>query len=351
MKKLSFKLEPETGTLSEKDTKKYFSTIGFAIAAYMVAMYASTIIAALLFGRFAPSLLDNVIISSLISAVCQYGIAFPVCLLILFRLPKDTNPSEGIGFGKTVGGMCVALTLMSFGNSIGLFIIQLLEMATGKTLVNPVESATVGNSWIINLIFVAVLAPVMEELLFRKLFCDRLLPLGEGYAVVISAFIFGLAHGNFYQFFYAFLIGCFFSYLYVKTGRLRYSLGYHVIINLLGGVFAPWIIEKLSPIITEETVNRMLEIAESGNTEAFDAFISELTPYMPYFIAYTAYELIFTVGSIAGIVILMRMPKKMDLRRGLLPPPKEGRIANIFCNVGIAAAITVFVGIFLLGLL
>lgn len=351
MEKLRFKPDPATGKLSEKDTKRYFSTVGLAVFVYMLAIYLSSIAISVLFGKFFPSLLANAIVSYLISAVCQYGISLPLCLLILCRLPKDTNPSEPIGGGRLIGGLCVAFTFMSIGNSVGQLIIMLLETGLGRTLINPVASSTMGTHWVVNLVFVAILTPVMEELIFRKIICDRLLPLGEGYAVVISALIFGLAHGNFYQFFYAFLLGLLFAYIYVKTGRIRYSIGYHVLINGLGSVFVPWVLEKTEPILNEEMIQRMSEVLESQDPATMEALYSDLLPYMGPVLAFSAYEMIFFVASAAGIFVLMTKIRKIKFREGLLSPPKEGRIANIFCNVGVAAAITLFAGIFLLSLL
>ena len=43
--------------------------------------------------------------------------------------------------------------------------------------------------------------------MFRKLLIDRIVPFGQRVAVVVSGLAFGLFHGNFYQFFYAFSLG------------------------------------------------------------------------------------------------------------------------------------------------
>ena len=47
---------------------------------------------------------------------------------------------------------------------------------------------------------------------------------------------FALFHGNFYQFFYALLLGMVFAWLYSSTGRIRYNIMLHMLINLMGGV-------------------------------------------------------------------------------------------------------------------
>ena len=283
--------------------------------------------------------------------ICQYGIALPAALWILGRLPKDTNPSEKLGAKGFFGGLCVSFTLMSVGSSLSSVIVAALEGALGKTIIDPVSSNTANTHWAVNLVFYVLLAPIVEELVFRKLFCDRLLPLGEGYAILLSSVIFGLVHGNFYQFFYAFFVGLVFSTIYVKTGRIRYTVIYHMIVNFLGGVVVPWAYARLEPILTDEMITRIMSSMRSEDPAVMEALAAELTPYMLPMIVFSAYELIFSVLSIVGVVVLMRYIGKIKLREGLLPPAKEGRVANILCTVGVAAAITAFVLVFVMSLL
>lgn len=79
----------------------------------------------------------------------------------------------------------------------------------------------------------------LEELFFRKALISHMKPYGEKTAVILSALMFGLFHGNFSQVFYAFFLGLLFGYVFVKTEKLRYSLMLHMIINFLGSVLAP----------------------------------------------------------------------------------------------------------------
>jgi membrane protease YdiL (CAAX protease family) len=62
---------------------------------------------------------------------------------------------------------------------------------------------------------------------------------GERAAVITSALIFGLAHGNLSQLFYAFGLGLALGYVYIKTRRIVYTIILHMLVNLIGGVLAP----------------------------------------------------------------------------------------------------------------
>jgi len=347
-KKMKFTRELDTGMLSERDAKRYFSTVGFAAFALMLLFYLGNFALSYLVLRFLPNLAENAIVSNLLSILPLYGLAFPAFYLILSRLPRDRVQPDKMGAGNWFAGLCVAVTLMMAGNYIGQFIILSFEMALGRSLTNPVAAATSGQAWWINLLFMAIIAPILEELVFRKILCDRLMPLGEGYAVVLSAAIFGLVHGNLFQFFYAFLLGALFAVIYIKTGRIRYTILYHALINLLGGIFAPWLLDRLAPLFEEEALTALTDALNRMDTAALLELIGGYT--LPLALL-GVYELVMMGASVCGIVFLITGRKKLRLEPGLLPPPKEGRVANVFCNIGTAAALTVFALIFVLSLL
>ena len=342
-KKIRFSLDPATGTLSADDARRYFSRLGFATAALIVVNLGVQILLAVLLARLAPSLYYNPIAQNLLAFIPLYLAAFPLFMTILRPLPSVHPLKTPMGAKGWFGGLCATFAVMTVGNYLSQSIILWLNMLLGRSLENPVETATVGTAWWINLIFVAILAPILEEIFFRKLLCRHLLPLGEGYAIILSAAIFGLAHGNFFQFFYAFGLGCLFALVYVKTGKIIYSILYHVAINLLGGVFAPWVIERLD-------LDNLLPLLEQI-TASQTPDLSLLEPYLLPLVLLLVYDLVIYGFAIIGTVLLIRARKQHSLDAGLLPPPKKGRVGNILLTGGVACAITAFAGLFLLSLL
>lgn len=342
--KLHFRLDPATGRLSDEDTRRYLSRVGFALFAMTVAKEIVYFILALTLFRFLPaSWLVSPLFLHTLSVVVRYGIAFPIFYMILKPLPA-VDPLEGTFSAKSLfGGLCVTFTLMMAGNYVSQLLSMWLSMMMGNLLTNPLAEATVGAPWYVNLIFVGLLAPVVEELVFRRLLCRRLLPLGEGYAIILSAAAFGLCHANFYQLFYAFATGALFALIYVKTGKLRYSIFYHIVINVQGAVLVPWLIEKLR---YEELMIVMEEMVASGSTD-----MSALAPFATPLILMGIYDVLVYALAIVGFVLLVRGRRRIILAEGLLPPPKQGRVANVFLNTGTAAALGVFALMFLLSVL
>jgi len=82
-------------------------------------------------------------------------------------------------------------------------------------------------SWLMT----AVAAPVFEELIFRKTLIDKLRVLGEREALLISSLLFGLVHQNSAQFFYAYGAGLMLGMLYLRTGRVGYTMLLHAMVN------------------------------------------------------------------------------------------------------------------------
>lgn len=345
--KCKFIPDKKTGRLSEDDSKRYFSTLGFAVSAYLLVTTGLSLLVSLAITAWSPELLENSIVSNLIGTICQYGVGLPVIAFALKGLPKDTNPSEKLSVGEFFGYFTVCLTFMSVGSNLSMTVMSIVEGLLGRATENPVASSTTGVHPLVNLVFFAIIAPIMEELIYRKTICDRLLPLGEGYTVILSAVIFALVHGNFYQFFYAFLVGMIFSYVYLKTGNIIYTTVFHMIINLMGGVITPWVTDQLAPLMTEENITLYTELIEKGEMEKLGEIF---TPYFAPSLFIIAYTLIYNICAIIGFVVLMKNLNKVRFREGLLPPAKEGKVANIFFNGGVFTAIAFCAVMFVISL-
>ena len=347
-KSKKFTVDPMTGCLPEGDAKRYFTVVGFSVFALMLVYYLSSIALSYLLWGFAPSLAENKIVSHLFSLLPLYGLGVPVFAVILRRLPRVTPIDDTVGGKRFFGGLGAVIVAMMAGNYISGILITFFEMAMGREQTNPVAEVTSGAAWWINLIFVALVPCILEELVFRKLLCDRLLPLGEGYAVVISAAVFGLVHGNFFQFFYAFAVGLIFATVYVKTGKLWITMVYHGLINFMGGVIAPILLGRLAPLMTEETLLRMEKLIEAGNA---DGLMELFGPFLPALAGLLVYELVMLAAMIGGTAYLIIVGKKIRFTQGLLPVPRSCRVSAVLLNGGTAAALAVFAGIFLLSLL
>ena len=80
-----------------------------------------------------------------------------------------------------------------------------------------------------------ILAPILEELIFRKFLLGGLLQVQSvKKAIIISSVVFCIVHVMPAQLFGAFCIGLFFCYIYYKTRSIGYTIILHALANIVG---------------------------------------------------------------------------------------------------------------------
>lgn len=93
--------------------------------------------------------------------------------------------------------------------------------------------------WGLVLLFVssAIVPAIVEEILFRKVILEKLIPYGKAFAVVLTALLFSLMHTNISQFLYAFVGGLFLSAVAVKYGSVIPAIILHFSNNCLSLIY------------------------------------------------------------------------------------------------------------------
>ncbi len=211
--------------------------------------------------RFAPAIADADWYYIILSTAPMYVFAMPLSLL-LFRIGRsDPPPARRMPILVWLGVLAICFTLMYAGNFIGIIFNAIISIVTGKPVVNELAELTLNTPLWANLLFCGILAPILEEIFYRKLVIDRLRRYGDLAAILISGLLFGLIHGNFSQFFYASFIGVVFGYIYLRTGKLRYTIALHMAVNLMGGVYVTEMKKLLTPVL--ESANPLLAMIEN----------------------------------------------------------------------------------------
>ena len=90
-----------------------------------------------------------------------------------------------------------------------------------------------------------VVAPLVEEFAFRGAVLGSLRKYGDGLAIIVSAVMFGLVHGNIRQIPFAFLSGVVLGFITVKSGSLWMGILAHAVNN--GIAFASSILAGILP--------------------------------------------------------------------------------------------------------
>ncbi len=100
------------------------------------------------------------------------------------------------------------------------------------------------------LLYMGVAAPIFEEILFRGLVLRSLRPYGKRFAILGSAFLFGIFHGNIIQTPFAFAVGLVLGYVTVEYSMF-WAILLHTINNLVVGDILTRVCQLVTPWIGE----------------------------------------------------------------------------------------------------
>ena len=231
--------------MEAKMQKKDFSSLGLRMIIGAVLITTVQLISqgAVLGNR--PDWANNMNIVLAVTMIPLYVIGYPVTFLIMKKKDAERIEQHKMGIGQFILAFMMAYGLMIVGNIIGLVLTAGIGLIKGEPVTNALLNiVSEGNVWI-SAIYTVLLAPVFEEILFRKLICDRVIQYGQRTAILISGLMFGLFHMNFNQFFYAAFLGGFFAFIYVKTGNLKYTIGLHMAINFMGSVVGGLLLQNV----------------------------------------------------------------------------------------------------------
>ncbi|MCI9147665.1 MAG: CPBP family intramembrane metalloprotease [Hungatella sp.] len=231
-----------------KDTRRCFSRTGFVYLAFLAVSILSQIgVGAIL----AATGLDERLGYNgrlLVTMLSMYPLAVPLTGLLIRWVPaRGKVGQERWGLGALCGFFVVSMGVLYAGNMVGTVLMAIGGAIKGEPIINEMQELIMSmEPWTI-ILSAVIAAPIMEELVFRKFLLDRIAGFGHWTAMVVSGLVFGIAHGNFYQFFYAFGLGMIFAYVYLHTGKIGYTIGFHMVINFWGSVLPlglVWVLKK-----------------------------------------------------------------------------------------------------------
>lgn len=211
-----------------------------------------------------PALTENDWYMWVLSAVPMYLFAMPLSYLLLLTIPKSVPQKQKLNPLMWVGFLFLCFAISYVANIAGQYFGDWIYNMLGVEVENELGEMTSVTPFGINLLFVGILAPVFEELFYRKAVIDRLRRYGDLPAILISGLIFGLVHGNFNQVFYATCVGFLLSFIYVRTGSVLYTISIHAAFNMIGGVYTTELVRRLGESLVPaegDTVGQIMLMA------------------------------------------------------------------------------------------
>lgn len=302
-----------------KTYKKHFSSLGLMYFLGALIIIGVQVAVSMLVLAFAPSLLDNPNLSLLVSMLPTYAIAFPLTSLLIHQVPGVQMKKHDMKPTQLLGAFAISYALMYLSNLAGQFFTNIIGIIKGSPVDDAIADLVSELNPLTAFFVMVLLAPALEEWIFRKLLVDRTIRYGEGTAIFLSGLMFGLFHGNLNQFVYTFLVGAFWAFIYVKTGRLRYTIYLHMALNFMGSVGSLFFLGAISTL--------------EGGSSAMNGFHFLLGMLIPLAIVIPYLIVVFGL-VISGIVLLVTNWKRFRLIPAELFIPKEKRLSVIFLNAG-----------------
>ncbi|MDR1805220.1 MAG: CPBP family intramembrane metalloprotease [Clostridium sp.] len=161
------------------------------------------------------------------------------CVFALLMKPLGCRDEVGQAFGrpKSKGLMLFAVMIgigLSFCaeelTSLLMNLLGLLGIESSMPDITP--TVFDGSNIAMYVIQVAISPALLEEFAFRGVMMQTLRRYGDGFAIVMSAFVFGMFHGNIVQTPFAFMLGLVMGYLAIATGSVWTAVAIHFLNNL-----------------------------------------------------------------------------------------------------------------------
>ena len=161
-----------------------------------------------------------------------------IAAVLLFYLIRRKKLEESLWLRRVEGSGLLAGAALAPALYLG---ITLAMMALPEAWMDSYAeaSAGVGDGGVGGVIAVVLVAPVVEEFIFRGLMMTRLARAMPGWlAAALSAAVFGACHGHPVWFAYAFALGVVFGLMDLRLGSIWPSILAHLVFNAIGQVFS-----------------------------------------------------------------------------------------------------------------
>lgn len=222
------------------DFKKVCVRVGITMIVVFVARWIATILLTIMSPVFDG--MDGVAayaLESLISFIFLYVIPITSVVLLLGEkgvmkriYKKPVYFSNAMGMFPAFYGLAIFANLMTMLVSL---LFKDTDLNDSFNTVNELQADSVASALIL-LFQLVVIAPIFEEFWYRGIVMEKLKPYGNGFAIFVSALLFGLTHANLQQFFYATTLGICLGYIAVSTKSIVVTTVMHAMFNSISGI-------------------------------------------------------------------------------------------------------------------
>ncbi|MCM1054507.1 MAG: CPBP family intramembrane metalloprotease [Bacteroides sp.] len=254
------------------------------------AIYALTLLYSALFLQIIPSFLGAVMLKYSLKNMAGG-----------FHVPK--NSKKAFANFPAIYGAGMTVNLITMG--------VILLVTGGGDINDSINSLGIAPPSILSsltlFVMLVVIAPLFEEFVFRGAVMNLLKPYGSGIAVFVSAFCFGVFHGNFQQFFYAFALGILLGYISYATDSMFCNTVLHAMFNSISGII---MIFASTDAVRRKSMDQNAELSDGAQ------------------LVLTFYAVFMIIVLLTAIIGFIAMIKKLGKIKRYKLPKRWGEVSN-----------------------
>lgn len=315
-----------------------FSSLPVLIFVLFMQLSASAIqIGVSLLERFAHIALPEQLVY-MIMYIFVYPIGGSLAALIFYKTRKRET---GLRLSQTFcrpqmnAGWIIKYMIITWGLSLLMSMVTNIILQILKSLLHlnftdiSFDFGDGIGGFIVSFVSLSIFAPIFEEIIFRSAVYRHTEIMGQSFAVVFSAIVFALMHGNLEQLPYTFVMGLGFAYLFAKTRSLLIPMLLHFLTNTTTVIFT-------SIIGTTDTD----ELSTLLSNRDFAAVI----PTVLY--SLVIYGIIIA-AIVLGIIELVRTIRRRERLMGCIFPISGAKKAAVFLTAPVTIITLILLVLFL----
>ncbi len=219
---------------TKEQAKRRFLKVGlFAATFTLLGQFLALII---LYGLrvVAPNLAWKLMTNMNAIYLLSYGSMYLLALPLSYLFIRNEKPLPAAAPVKYSPLQLIQISLTTLGVSYGFNLFTTLIQTLLPFLqdnYDDVMGSMYDTSMLLTFFFVVIMAPIMEEVVFRGIILSRLRGFGDKFAVIACGLFFGLWHCMVSQFFYAAAIGMVLAYVTLRTGNIKLAMFLHFLNN------------------------------------------------------------------------------------------------------------------------
>ncbi|MBC1333875.1 CPBP family intramembrane metalloprotease [Listeria booriae] len=214
--------------------RRYWYVLLTYFAAYFSSLIGAPIVMGILRAVTDLSSTQIVTYASVYWSVFSNFIAVIIVWLLLRKQPRSTKieQSQPASVGVSVIYAVLGFVALLIGQYIAIAIMSMFGV--GGASQNTEMLGELARAVPLMIVFTSVLAPILEEIVFRKIIYGGLASgMNIHVAAVISSLFFGLMHMDLAYLLVYFVIGLILCYMYTKTKRIAVPIAAHMLMNVI----------------------------------------------------------------------------------------------------------------------